>query len=294
MAKDRSRMIYCIKNYDATKPISFVAFVILYFTKEKEYMCRRKEYKCYKGETVGECCNNRVEEAVKHRTYVILMIIAVALLIFALTVKTGSNKVFVEQVSFASTITSIILSVIAIWMSITGERNTNEIKNKVSEAACSLTMTTTTSKEVSEKLQTMLDEQNNKYNTLIEKLEKSIEASEGINSKISDVQKSFEKFSGSETKNASDINPCEIMENLLESLTDNKMKLKLFEVVDYVMANRPIRVSKVLDYLIECGNNEVDSSYVLGMTYVLCKNGLLEPTKEYGELKKKYIDSIDK
>lgn len=252
-------------------------------------MCKRKEYKCYKGEKVEECCNSRVEEAVAHRTYVMVLIIAVALLIIALTLKTASNRAFVEQVSFASTITSIILSVVAIWMSITGERNTNEIKNKVSEAANSLTQTTSTSKEVSEKLQGMLEEQSNQYNTLIEKLEKSIETSEGINRKISDVQKSFGNFNNSEVKNELCISSCDILENVLGNITDDKLKCMLFEVIDYVMENRPIKVSKVLEHFVECGNNEVDSSYVLGMTFVFCKNGLIEPTDEYLKLKKQHI-----
>lgn len=63
-------------------------------------MCWKKEYKCYKGKESEECCQNRVDEAV-------------------------------AQVSFASTITSIVLSAIAIWMSITGERSTNEIKTRI-------------------------------------------------------------------------------------------------------------------------------------------------------------------
>jgi hypothetical protein len=61
--------------------------------------------------------------------------------IIALIITLGSvilagynNDAFVGQFSFASTITSIILSVVAIWMSISGERNTNSIKDKVEDA----------------------------------------------------------------------------------------------------------------------------------------------------------------
>ena len=105
-------------------------------------MCLRREVKCYKGMESEECCNNRVEDALRRRTYSFILIIAVALLILSVVITTVWNTDFVAQVSYASTITSIILSVIAIWMSITGERSTNEIKNKVSEAATSLTYTT--------------------------------------------------------------------------------------------------------------------------------------------------------
>ena len=101
--------------------------------KEEKRMIRCKEYKCYKGMEMEECCKSKVEEAVKNRTYAIILIMSIALMILALTVKTASNAEFVGQVSFASTITSIVLSVIAIWMSITGERSTSEIRNKVTD-----------------------------------------------------------------------------------------------------------------------------------------------------------------
>lgn len=105
-------------------------------------MCFRKEYKCYKGKDSEDCCQKRVDEAVAHRTTMIVLIASIALMILALTVKTADNSVFVGQVSFASTVTSIVLSVIAIWMSITGERSTNEIKEKVSSSVDKLTETT--------------------------------------------------------------------------------------------------------------------------------------------------------
>ena len=59
-----------------------------------------------------------------------LLFIGIGFMIFALVTKTSDNDIFVNQVSFASTITSIILSVVAIWMSISGERTTNEIRTK--------------------------------------------------------------------------------------------------------------------------------------------------------------------
>ncbi|NNJ32659.1 hypothetical protein [Lacrimispora defluvii] len=51
-----------------------------------------------------------------------------------LVVAGSSQESFVGQFSFASTITSIILSVIAIWMSISGDRTNNEIKDKMINA----------------------------------------------------------------------------------------------------------------------------------------------------------------
>lgn len=53
-----------------------------------------------------------------------------------------NQEAFVGQVSFGCTITSIVLSVIAIWMSISGERSTNDIRIKISESTERLARTT--------------------------------------------------------------------------------------------------------------------------------------------------------
>lgn len=64
------------------------------------------------------------------------LIVISAILLFGGIVLAASNQTeFAAQVSFASTITSIILSVIAILMSIFGERTTNDIKTRITESA---------------------------------------------------------------------------------------------------------------------------------------------------------------
>ena len=40
-------------------------------------MCIKKEYKCYKGKEAEECCNARVEEAVRNRTYFMILILGI-------------------------------------------------------------------------------------------------------------------------------------------------------------------------------------------------------------------------
>jgi len=59
-----------------------------------------------------------------------------------------SNTAFVSQFSFASTVTSIVLSVVAIWMSISGERATNEIKDKIIDASDRLEKTTSNVEQI--------------------------------------------------------------------------------------------------------------------------------------------------
>lgn len=57
--------------------------------------------------------------------------IATGIVIWLITTGTSSNEKFPELISFASTITSIILSVIAIIMSITGESKTDAMRNQM-------------------------------------------------------------------------------------------------------------------------------------------------------------------
>lgn len=84
--------------------------------------------------------NIKFEKLTLHYKY---LIVIVSILLSGMIILTTYNQTeFVAQVSFASTITSIILSVVAIWLSISGERTTNDIKSKISDSAERLSLTT--------------------------------------------------------------------------------------------------------------------------------------------------------
>ena len=68
-----------------------------------------------------------------HSRYILC--ISLGIVVWLVATGTYNNKLFPDWVSFASTITSIVLSVIAIIMSITGESKTDAIKNDLSETA---------------------------------------------------------------------------------------------------------------------------------------------------------------
>ena len=89
-------------------------------------------------ETGTECpCKNYDEYELKlrcmrtklHSRYIAC--IATGIVVWLITTGTSSNEKFPELISFASTITSIILSVIAIIMSITGESKTDAMRNQM-------------------------------------------------------------------------------------------------------------------------------------------------------------------
>lgn len=93
-------------------------------------------------ETSTECpCKNYDEYELKlrcmrtklHSRYIAC--IATGIVIWLIATGTSSNDKFPELISFASTITSIILSVIAIIMSITGESKTDAMRNQMERTA---------------------------------------------------------------------------------------------------------------------------------------------------------------
>lgn len=89
----------------------------------------------------------------------VVAILAVAIMILCLISAGSSQSTFVDQFSFASTITSIVLSVIAIWMSITGERGTIEIKDKILHASERLEKTTSNVEKINSNYQKEISDQ---------------------------------------------------------------------------------------------------------------------------------------
>lgn len=84
--------------------------------------------------------NLQQEKLKLHFTYIVVIcfIICIGTVILA----AHNQETFVSQISFAGTITSIVLSILAIWLSMSGERTTNDIRIKISESTERLSETT--------------------------------------------------------------------------------------------------------------------------------------------------------
>ena len=248
-------------------------------------MCLKREYRCYKGKDNEDCCQRRVDEAVGRRTVVMGLVISLVLLILALTVKTASAEVFADQVSFAGTVTSIVLSVIAIWMSITGERNTNEIKEKVRDSTDRLTDTTNNSRALSEELKETLDNQNTKYDEIISKVESVINNIDGMKdsvSSISDLLCEMGNTSGQSSKHLGEqsleaIVIGTIMSFQGESADDMKKLVKKGMLYMYDKRQNKCRVpvSEMIAYL-SMKENDVDAWFITGIIYTFSKYGVFE------------------
>lgn len=254
-------------------------------------MCFKKEYKCYKGKESEDCCKKRVDEAVSHRTTIIVLAISIALMILALTVKTADNSAFVEQVSFASTITSIVLSVIAIWMSITGERSTNEIKDKVSTSVDKLMETTSKSTTLTNDLQMTLDSQNAKYDEIMEKMGNVVKNIEGMKVTVGSMNDILSTIGTSVYESDGDVNKNGFTEEELVKMTNivlnsfrgpsadegkKILKKALAFVYDRKSKNEDTGVNILSDYLKkEYAEDKIYQAYInSGIVYVLGIGGL--------------------
>lgn len=68
-----------------------------------------------------------------HAKYICGIVLSVALLCVVLSAY--NHETFIAQFSFAGTVASTVLSIIAIWVSISKEKETAEIQGKISASA---------------------------------------------------------------------------------------------------------------------------------------------------------------
>ncbi len=235
-------------------------------------MCKEKTI-CYMGKEMEECCKSKVKDALNRRTSFIMLGLAVLLLIFALTIRTADNDIFVNQVSFASTITSIILSVIAIWMSISGERQTSEIKEKVVIASDKLADTVNESQKIMKDLKETLKEQNSIYM--------------GISDKITSVDVSLKNmFKKSEDK--SQIDEGSYFTNAMDGLKDWDYRDDLLKCIQNVFEKiKEKRIDDIISETVE--ENKIDAvgeNMIVGVMSVFYHNHFFDDKENLEEVKK--------
>lgn len=235
-------------------------------------MCKEKTV-CYMGKEMEECCKSKVKDALNRRTSFIMLGLAVLLLIFALTIRTADNDIFVDQVSFASTITSIILSVIAIWMSISGERQTSEIKEKVVIASDKLADTVNESQKIMKDLKETLKEQRSIY--------------VGISDKITSVDVSLQNMFDA-NKSKSQIDGDSYFINAMNGLRDWEYRDDLLKCIKNVFDRiGEERIDDIIKETIE--ENQIDANYenmIVGMISVFYHNHFFDDTENLEEVKK--------
>lgn len=146
-------------------------------SSKKESNCPCKDYNEY--EIKLKCMKTTL-----HRNYIVS--ISVGILVWVLATGQANSDEFSSWISFASTITSIILSVIAIFMSISGENKTDAMRNQMEETANKL-----------ERATESINQANNKNLQNIDELKKGIaelqDKIESLQGKTDEMLSKYEK-----------------------------------------------------------------------------------------------------
>lgn len=126
----------------------------------------------------------------KLRLHIKYIIVICSIICIGTIIITSYNQdAFVSQVSFAGTITSIVLSVIAIWLSISGERSTNDIRIKIAESTERLSDTTKKVKSLNKSYENTMDTQLNELKNVQEQLTKVISSVNSVGEQVSHLEK---------------------------------------------------------------------------------------------------------
>ncbi len=136
-----------------------------------------------KSETTNDIQNEKNKLHIKY-----LIAIALIISLGSIVLSLCEKDTFVAQVSFASTITSIVLSVIAIWMSISGERTTNDIKIRILESTDRLSKTTENVEILNNRNESIMNTQLEELNDVKEKLEAIIHSVDVVGEQVTIMQ----------------------------------------------------------------------------------------------------------
>lgn len=127
--------------------------------------------------------------------------IAGSIFVWLIATKTADNEDFTAWISFASTITSIILSVLAIIMSISGENKSEVARNQLEETSKKIDLAVESMEGINRQTTENIDSIDNTLRTLNEKIESmDLRIQEYTKSNQSSEVKVSNNFSGSNTK----------------------------------------------------------------------------------------------
>lgn len=173
------------------------------------------------------------------------------------------NTMFQNCISVSSTVTSIILSVVAIILSVTGERTTNEIRNKVADSVEQLEDCTEKSSLLTEELIKAVQQMNELYTNVNDNV-----------SNIPQIKTALDNLLLQNRYDKEDIkNPVDVLEHIVRFLNDlDKCDkgIKSYVKDAYTLLvnekNRnSIPVDEIAKYLVSKGANKTTATVTVGI-----------------------------
>ena len=137
--------------------------------------------KCLKEYANNDCYISELkyEKGKLHTRY--LLAIAIGLIILSVLIATNGGTEFSNQLSMGSTISSIILSAIAIFMSISGENKMSGIQNQMIETSTKMSKIVNQIENANDKIVASISDK-------LEKMDVVVETLEGIGGDIREVK----------------------------------------------------------------------------------------------------------
>lgn len=160
---------------------------------------------------VTKCSDNNCG-CLSKRDFIYNVIILLMLLVFVSTFVLGDNDTILAYISFASTITSIILSILAIFMTVLSEYKNENTKNKIDIA----TIKIESSKNELTKLQENLSKNLSSYKDLLEKLDIVLIEIKNIEEETKNLKTVIENINVDGENNQKTIKPIIINTNATE------------------------------------------------------------------------------
>lgn len=219
----------------------------------------------------------KYERAKLHTRY--LWIIAGILAVIGISIALGGCSEALGQISMASTVSSIILSSIAIFMSISGENKLNYTHDRLVETSDRMSEIT----GHIEKANSMLD---STINQKLVRIDDIFDRLEQIGQSVGNVEKKMFNKSLSINKNSivdiSDDILWQIYISTLEELDDNT-KILVEAIVEYVIVcysttHAAVGTDKISEYILskvkDEDSNDLDMAY--GIVWVFISIGIME------------------
>lgn len=189
------------------------------------------------------------------------------------------STMFQNCISVSSTVTSIILSVVAIILSVTGERTTNEIRNKVADSVEQLEDCTDKSSQLTEELIKAVQQMNELYENVKDKA-----------SDISEIKTTLNDFVFKDKDINKDYEEVDVVEHIVKFMNTINPKIKAYVKMAYMFgenessSKQSVKVGDVMQHLMNEGADVNTANLVVGLMLGSLCTGTLTANNKIKEL----------